>query len=115
MRKENICECGLSPFNHALPCKPQHTPTPEEILKAVGAQIILGEWRFPFYGKDTVAQMLPLDEWIERRRRIGHSHEALLKVSKIIFENLRTACVIKDQKECVHCMAGKAIAQAEGK
>lgn len=48
--------------------------TPEEVLKLIGAQIVLGEWRFPFYGKDTVAEMLPLEEWIDRRRMIGHSY-----------------------------------------
>ncbi len=51
--------------------------TPEDVLREMGAQVVFGEWRFPFYGKDTVAQMLPLAEWLERRRMIGHHFDEM--------------------------------------
>lgn len=63
--------------------------SPEAILKAIGAQIVLGEWRFPFYGEYGVAEMLPFKEWTERRRRVGHEYVRLLKAAKGAAETIR--------------------------
>lgn len=81
--------------------KPTHTPTPEEILKAIGAQIILGEWRFPFYGKSSVAQMLPLEEWINKRRQIGHSYEKLERDNKALLYALESLVNIDEELDSI--------------
>lgn len=101
------------------PETPKQTPTPEEALRSIGAHIVLGEWRFPFYGKDTVAQMLPLDEWIERLR----SYRALLEAAKIVSDGMNTAVdndehwtrqQMRAHLFAIQSAAVKAIAIAEG-